>query len=152
MPLMEADLAEIVEGAATLMLGLELGERSRDTAPEHCAIGASVQFAGDWSGALVISCDSHLAHEAAAAMFGCDVDSIDPDELSDALGELANMIAGNVKPLLPAAAMLSLPTVVQGSDLRLGVTGASPALSLAWHRAESVLSVAIYERSEKVAA
>jgi CheY-specific phosphatase CheX len=149
---MENDLAEIVEGAATLMLGLELGARSTDTEWKQCAIGASVQFTGDWSGALVIRCDSHLAHEAAAAMFGCDVDNIDPDELSDALGELANMIAGNVKPLLPAAALLSLPTVVQGSDLRLGVLGASPSVSLSWARHESVLSVAIYERSEKVAA
>jgi chemotaxis protein CheX len=151
-PLQETDLAEIVEGAATMMLGLDLGARSSDEKSERCAIGASVQFAGDWSGALVISCDSTLAHEAAAAMFGCDVDNIDPDELSDALGELANMIAGNVKPLLPAATMLSLPTVVQGSDLRVGVLGAVPSVSLAWHRDDSVLSVAIYERSEKVAA
>jgi chemotaxis protein CheX len=149
---MENDLAEIVEGATTLMLGLELGTWSAGTESEHCAIGASVQFTGDWSGALVIRCDSHLAHEAAAAMFGCDVDAIDPDELSDALGELANMIAGNVKPLLPAASLLSLPTVVQGSDLRLGVIGAAASVSLSWQRDASVLSVAIYERAEKVAA
>ncbi len=152
----EPDLAEIVEGATSMMLGLDLGEIAprdavSDVTPSRCAIGASVQFTGEWSGALVIGCDESIGNEAAAAMFGCEVDRVAADELADALGELANMIAGNVKPLLPATTALSLPTVVQGSHLLLGIPGATPAVGVTYQRGASVFSVEIYERASKAA-
>jgi chemotaxis protein CheX len=149
----EPDLADIVEGATSTMLGIDLGALAPSgTTPNGdssvCAVGASVQFTGEWSGALVIGCDELLGNEAAAAMFGCDTDNVAADDLSDALGELANMIAGNVKPLLPGAIAISLPTVVQGSELRLGIPGAAPTVGVTYRRGACMFSVEIYERSQ----
>jgi chemotaxis protein CheX len=143
----EPDLAAIVEGAVMTMLDLYPGELVEDAEPTACSIGAAVQFTGDWQGAIVVGCDEAFGREAAAAMFGSEPESITHDELADALGELANMIGGNIKPLLAGAVSISLPTVAQGPELHLGIPGAEIWLGILYRRGESELSVGIYRRS-----
>ena len=143
----EPDLAAIVESAVTTMLGLDLGEPVEPSVDAACTLGASVQFMGDWDGAVVVGCDKSFGAEAAAAMFGIEASAVASDEISDALGELANMIAGNVKPLLPNAASISLPTVVQGANLRLGIPGGQPVVGIAFRRVDTTLTVRIYKRA-----
>jgi len=41
----------------------------------------------------------------------------------DALGELANMLAGNLKSVLPSGVVLSMPSVIEGSDYSLRICG-----------------------------
>jgi len=43
------------------------------------------------------------------------------DEVRDVLGELANMIGGNLKCLLAQGIRLSMPTVMDGSDYGLPI-------------------------------
>jgi CheY-specific phosphatase CheX len=45
------------------------------------------------------------------------------DDVRDALGELANMLAGNLKSVLPGGAVLSMPSVIEGSDYSLQICG-----------------------------
>jgi chemotaxis protein CheX len=45
------------------------------------------------------------------------------DDVRDVMGELANMVAGNLKSLLPKGVDLSMPSVVVGSDYSLHVCG-----------------------------
>lgn len=75
-------------------------------------VSASVSVSGAWDGHVVLSCSSTASRNAAAALLGVDVDEVTLDDVSDALGELANIIGGNVKSLLPAPSSLSLPLVV----------------------------------------
>lgn len=70
-----------------------------------------VEITGGWEGAVTIDCDAELAADVAAAMFGLENGDAAPDEIRDALGELANMAGGNIKSLLPAPSQLGLPTV-----------------------------------------
>jgi chemotaxis protein CheX len=147
MQMTEPDLASIVEGAVTTMLGLDLGERFGPETDIVCTLGASVQFMGDWDGAVVVGCDTSFGRTAAAAMFGSGADAISDEDIRDALGELANMIAGNVKPLLPRSASISLPTVVQGEDLRLGIPGGVSVVGIAFRADDTTLTVRIYKRA-----
>jgi len=140
------DLATIVESVATMMLGLDLGEPAIDVPDASYTIGASVQLMGDWAGAIVVGCDATFGAEAAGAMFGTDPATVTQEEISDALGELANMIAGNVKPLLPGTATISLPTVVRGEEIHLGIPGAQVWVGLTYRRGETVLMVRVYQR------
>ncbi|MBJ7359171.1 hypothetical protein, partial [Nocardioides sp.] len=60
-------------------------------------------------------------------------EALDPVELSDVIGEFANIVGGNVKSLMPGPSTLSLPLVahnvlVPPSDLQPQLT-----LDLAWH-------------------
>src|SRR6476469_9111942 len=117
----EPDLANIVENAVTMMLGVSLGDVIDGDPTSTYSLGASVQFTGEWEGAVVVGCSESFGREAAAALFASTADRVEPDEVADALGELANIIGGNVKPLLPGAANLSLPTVVRGAEVQLGI-------------------------------
>ncbi len=47
------------------------------------------------------------------------------DVVRDVLGELANMIGGNLKCVLTAGIVLSIPSVVDGSNYHLRVCGAT---------------------------
>jgi chemotaxis protein CheX len=81
----------------------------------------SVQIRGAWEGSVYITAPMGLARRAASIMFGLDEATIGSDEMCDALGELTNIVGGNVKAVLPSPCALSLPTVVEGIEPRLVV-------------------------------
>jgi chemotaxis protein CheX len=76
------------------------------------AVSASVSVTGSWQGHVVVSCSVAASRNAASALMGVGVDDVTVDDVSDAVGELANIIGGNVKSLLPQPCALSLPQVV----------------------------------------
>lgn len=67
--------------------------------------------APDWNGSLHFACSKGFARRAAAALFEKEVDMLTDDEEEDAVGELANMIAGGIKPELPNHITLDVPKV-----------------------------------------
>jgi chemotaxis protein CheX len=77
---------------------------------------ASVSMTGAWQGHLVIRCSTAAARSAGAALLGMPVDEVTSEDITDALGELANIIGGNVKSLLPEPTALSLPHVLINGD------------------------------------
>ena len=58
-----------------------------------------------------------MSREIAGRMFSIAPEEVKEDDIRDALSELANIIAGNVKALLPAPSHLSLPTYLGGRDV-----------------------------------
>lgn len=82
--------------------------------------GAGVTMSGvvgvldTWTGYVVLECTEDTARAMAAAMFRTDGGGEASGDVADALGELTNMIGGNVKSLLPAPSRLSLPRVHSG--------------------------------------
>jgi chemotaxis protein CheX len=134
MELTDLDFAVVVEGVFTGMLGFGLVRTHGDTLPragEARFIG-TVHITGPWSGSVVVECPEQFGRIVAAAMFGSEPDDVTDDELVDVIGELANMIGGNVKALLEGDSSLSLPTVVRGSDFRVIVPGTHLARSLSF--------------------
>jgi chemotaxis protein CheX len=81
-----------------------------------------VQLTGGWSGAVLIELSDALAGTAAGQMFGLTPDELSPDDVADAVGELANMLGGNVKAHLGASCDLSLPSVTVGDGYRVSVS------------------------------
>jgi chemotaxis protein CheX len=49
-------------------------------------------------------------------MFDMPAEAISPDELRDAVGEVANILGGNVKTLIAGKCRLSLPSVAEVED------------------------------------
>jgi chemotaxis protein CheX len=63
---------------------------------------------------------------------GLEVESIDEDVI-DALGELANMVAGSIKPLMAKDGVdveLSLPSVIYGSEYSMTTLADSEILAV----------------------
>jgi chemotaxis protein CheX len=79
---------------------------------------AMVGLAGAACGMITIRCSGETARHLTTLMLGGDAAS-DPSSVSDALGELCNMVAGNFKAKISSLAehcMLSVPTVITGED------------------------------------
>lgn len=83
-----------------------------------------VTVSGEWQGSVFLECPAAHAQAAAEAMFAADPGSLSDEEVGDALGELTNMVGGNVKSLLPAPSKLSIPSVATGESISVRVPGA----------------------------
>lgn len=115
-------LGRAVEEFFRAMLGLGVAPAdSYEPAPRETA--GTVAITGDVSIALVVRMPVVLATGLTAAMFGTAADAVSGEEVADALGEVANVVAGALKGSLDADCRLSLPSVTEGRDLRIGVPG-----------------------------
>ena len=130
---------------ATLFeLPLEDGDAAQ-LGPES-TVTSCVQINGAWHGAVVLQCPLTLARTLTAAMFQADT-APELDEVHDALGELANMLGGNVKALLPGPSRISLPAVAVGSDYHMSVVGTNAVTSLSFTCDGHPLRVTLLQQS-----
>jgi len=102
-------VSELTRLVWSTMLGLDVEDR--DAPGDDGEITTSVDIRGAWEGTVSITFDRALARRLAAAMFACAEGETTPAEVTDALGELVNMVGGNVKGLLPGPCQLSVPRV-----------------------------------------
>jgi chemotaxis protein CheX len=110
----ENDLAEMVEQVWEAYLDPEGVSPLMQTYDENQSseVHSSVSITGSWSGHIVYASSLAAAKRAAAAFLAMELDEVSEEDLSDTLGELANIVGGNVKAMLPPGAQLSLPQVV----------------------------------------
>jgi CheY-specific phosphatase CheX len=78
-------------------------------------------------------------------MFGTSPDTLRNGDVEDALGELTNMVAGNLKIVLPRPCQLSLPAVVEGIDYRVIVPGTKIAGQVLFESNSQPLLVTVLE-------
>jgi chemotaxis protein CheX len=112
-PFLELAAREVFE----IMLGCKLEPQDAGS-PATAEITAMVGLAGQLCGLLTLRCSSQSATLMASKMLGVSVSQVD-EQMWDAMGEIANMVAGNFKNKLTGMAdrcMLSVPTVITGSD------------------------------------
>ena len=88
---------------------------------------ATVSFVGDWKGAILVRCGILTAEELAQRLLRRD--AVSEADVADAMGELANMIGGNLKSVLPPGVILSVPNVALGGDLAVRICGKNESKS-----------------------
>ncbi len=142
-PLLEVAAREVFE----LMLSCHLTAPETLTA-EPMNITSMVGLAGKLRGVLSIRCSAKSGAIMASKMLGEEQDKVG-SELPDALGELCNMVAGNFKNKIAGlgdGCMLSVPTVIIGSDYDLHSLADSDTLELKLLFEDSplVISLAIH--------
>ena len=122
----DAELASALANTARevfrLMLDADIVECGRDCAAAipHSGVVAVLSFTGSCTGAGLVWCSPDTACKLAGRMLMSEFDT-PGDEVLDAIGEIANMIVGNVKSdLEPILGPLSLgtPTVIYGAEYR----------------------------------
>ncbi|HTG46460.1 MAG TPA: chemotaxis protein CheX [Actinomycetota bacterium] len=139
------DIGQIVTDIWTTMLGFPVASRSDPVDVNGDRnLSASVQISGGWDGTVLVSCPEQLARRAAAAMF--DAEEASDEEMRDALGEIANMTAGNVKSHIEAYCRLSLPMVAEGKELLISIPGSTVVAEAAFDCGEDAFSVEVYEK------
>lgn len=81
-------------------------------------VSAIIGIAGEAKGAVVLSFTDSLATELAASLAGTA--SPAPEEVTDAIGEIVNIVAGNAKKGLEQYRLvISLPSIVKGKNHRI---------------------------------
>jgi chemotaxis protein CheX len=76
---------------------------------EASTVVGRVRITGAWRGEVLLECSEELAKKVARAMFGLDSEEPTPDEVRDALGEITNVTAGNLKSLVRGDCHLAMP-------------------------------------------
>jgi chemotaxis protein CheX len=106
-------LAQVVDDVLESFVGGLTEAKPVDTV---LPVTAFVQITGGWTGAVLVSCSEELAATVTAAMLALSVEELTQEDISDAVGEVANMVGGTVKSLMLEPADLSLPTVIFGAS------------------------------------
>ncbi len=117
------DLEHVVETVFATMLGLELQPAAGPPARAEKMITAAVHYAGAWRGAILLECSREQLERFAARLTGLALEEIDEEDARDAIGEVVNMIGGNMKSILTPGVALSVPTVVEGGDFLIRLCG-----------------------------
>lgn len=110
--------------------------------PEHDVSGV-IGLSGGAVGTVVVSLSRNVAVTATEVLLGTRPETIDADVI-DAVGELANMIAGRAKAELePLALSLALPTVITGTEHTVSFGSAAQAICIPFSCAWGDLSVEV---------
>lgn len=126
-------LVEEIKSATASVMGTMLGLAAEPGAPSSAAVevgpadgvAALVGMAGHYTGTGTVFCSTELACKLAGAMLMSEFGEVCPDVL-DAMGEIANMVIGNIKTNLEerfGPIGLSTPTVIHGHNFSTRATG-----------------------------
>lgn len=81
----------------------------------------TVVFTGESEGSMTLVMGEVLAKNIAGKMFESETESVTYDDIKDSIGELVNILAGNMKTTYFGSSELSKPLVMQGSSAMLSV-------------------------------
>jgi len=135
------DLRGFIAGAmdevfdTMLSMDLELTDEAAQEDVDGERIVGSVGFAGKAVGSVSIQVNEVFARSITAAMLGMEEDEIDGDEeIHDVIGELSNMVGGDLKSRLCDGGFvceLTIPSITRGRDFRTEIKG--------WERHERIV-------------
>jgi chemotaxis protein CheX len=129
-------LVQIVESVFMTMMNLDVSPSDASWSPAGDRLTSFVHLTGDWNGAVLFDCNPRQACQFAGRILSMDPPDIVDDDVRDVLGELANMIGGNMKCCMPAGVQLSMPTVMEGRDYDMRICGSQILERVAFQCAE----------------
>ncbi len=119
----EDELKQFSQMVWQSILGLDVKPSDRPFDPGENHAEGCVQITGAWRGVVTLSCPGELARRVTEIMFHLEPGKAESEEIQDAVGELANMVGGNLKALMPPPCELSLPIVaLNGHKLHFPMT------------------------------
>jgi chemotaxis protein CheX len=132
------DFAQILRSATVeifstmIFLDLSSGEPIVEGKQElGCHVSAMIGLSGDFNALLGIHCPAKVGMAIGGAMLGVELEELD-DDTRDALGEIANMLAGGLKEAFASQninLLLAIPTTISGNSYKISApTGSNRVL------------------------
>ena len=112
-------LTQIVGSVFETMMSLEVVKSRTSWVPGGDRLTSAVHLAGAWNGAFLLECNTRAACRFVGRFLSIDPPDTVDDAVISVLGELANMIGGNMKCVMTPGIVLSMPSIVDGNDLHL---------------------------------
>lgn len=78
-------------------------------------VTASISISGAWQGDVEVRMSHALARRLARELLDGDATATEDADVRDVVGELASIIGGNLKGLLPEPSALSLPSILSAT-------------------------------------
>ena len=126
-------IVETTEQVFTDMVALSASAGTsfeRKGLPPHESIAGVIHLSGKYTGYAAIHLPSTVAALVTSSMMYMELDKVTEENVSDSVGELANILAGNIKSALDSsgrAIRLSWPMLVHGQDFAADrLPGATP--------------------------
>ena len=143
-----AILDQSVEEVLGLMLGVPVSVAPSTSVADHetRTLTAVIGLAGALSGAYTVLVSAEAAMQMTACMAGMEVTTVD-ETVIDGLGEITNMLAGAWKSkisCLNAACLLSVPTVVTGTQYEVHKRTSAFRLTRSYRFNDHFFTVSIY--------
>jgi chemotaxis protein CheX len=139
-------LQQIVGSVFQQMMSLDISPSETECTPGTDRLTSFVQITGDWEAAVLFECNQWQACQFAGRILSVDPPESVDDDVRDVLGELANMIGGNIKSEMPKGLRLSMPTVVDGSHVGLRFCGSKVRQTLSFECSEGAFWVFVQEK------
>ena len=146
-------ITNAVNGVFETMLSMdvEVSEEDSQSNIEGRRIVGSVSLAGKVMGNVSIHVNEDFARLITAAMLEMETDEIeDEDEIHDVIGELSNMVGGDLKSRFCDANLdceLSIPSITSGSDFKVESKGWARRESLVFRNEQNSALVEAYFKS-----
>lgn len=102
-------VASIAHHVLDDFLGIHLAPAGNSEAETEQGVASRIFITGAWDGSVSLFCSDRLSRRIASGMFGVPSGNVSIDDVQDALGELVNILGGNIKSLFPSPSQLSLP-------------------------------------------
>ena len=138
-------LDRIVTSVFITMLDLAVTISDIAYQPAASHLTSFVQMTGDWNGAVLLECSPRQACLFAGRILSMDTPYAVNDDVRDVLGELANVIGGNLKCGMSTGVRLSMPSVMEGSDDDIRICGSGVRERLAFQSSMGYFWVTILE-------
>lgn len=116
MKISSEELEQLTREVWATMIGLDLADAVMAENPEP-GVTSQIEIHGDEQATLRIDCSMALARQVAARLFDMPPEEIEMDLILDAMGEMANVIGGQVKGRWSGAVKLSLPVTQESGGV-----------------------------------
>ncbi len=144
---LKADLGRIMDMVWSSTIGEPLMPMKTGQRPPPPLYTACLQVAGTFEGTMLLEIPVQIGRNIAGLMFGLEPTAVSDAETRDAVGEIVNMIGGNVKVLLPGPSFISLPAVAEGSDYLFSLPGTVLVASENYECQGACIRFALFESS-----
>ena len=146
---LESDVESIAFAIWESLLGLPIDVDGGRSLGEDSQVTCLVHLHGAFRGAVMIECSEALGSRLTTAMLQSQGPP-DASDMADALGELTNVFAGNIKALLAQPSSISLPTVAFGPSYEIGVVGSTVVCRVSFVCEGHPLAVTILQGSDEI--
>ena len=136
----------IVQSVFATMIGLDICVEDVEWSPKGDRLTSCVYLEGDWNGAVSVECSRQHACEIAGHFLASEPPNEVNEDVCDVLGELANIIGGNIKSTIASDVRLSLPSVIEGSNYEVHVCGSDCLDRVAFRFSDGIFWVTVHAK------
>lgn len=109
----EEEISQFVTDIWSTFLGTKASPTDEPFKPKGKGntLAGCVQITGEWQGSVTLYAPKEIGKKIAATMYSLGEAEVDDQQVQDVVGEITNILAGNIKSILPAPCSISLPCV-----------------------------------------